>query len=708
MKGILAVSTLAFVIAVTSGGSLAAVPVDPEFIINRPSNTGIPGQSDVMFAQIGPDGRVWVSARDQFWLQGGIGVLDRTTDTWVTYANWQTPLTEWNYDIEFTPDGLVYVAGEGVLARFDGTTWTSFNAGNSPLAGDRLWDLDVDADGDLWVVMDDIDQVQAGLLEYDGTSWTHHDEPFMRTYFGISAPLSVFARSNGDVWAAFEFMSGMAFYDGAGWTHKTGAPALLAMDEAPDGTVYGVSGTGTWRLDDASQTWTQVGSAGSNVIDVDDSGNVWIAANTTEVRVYDGASWNLFSSEPSRVGSIDVQPTGDVWLTTKHQVRHRGPDGTGIRIYNSVNTGMPEYLMQNVYRDRDGNMWFMGAETGTSRFDGTHYRNFSYYNGGEEVFPFLINNGQSLLCEDVQGVLHDSQDNIWFVANGVARSPADDLQNWTLWWSFNANLPSGTLDYIAEDVNGTIWVGHTYGVSRFDGSNWHLHQFGSGFTVNEVEGMGSDSAGNLWVATYAWGLHKWDGTAWTAYTLPHVPRDLAIAPDDTIWIATAGGLVRFDGATMTTYTPANSGLTEDNVSAVAVRQDGLVAATCEDLFNYPYSGSLVFFDGTQWATFAHGSSNYPFYQSHNIEFDRNGDLWIMNVNNGGVRVATGAGPTPGDLNCDGAINAADIDPYVLALTDPVGYATAFPNCDRLAADIDGDGAVNAADIDPFVALVVGG
>jgi hypothetical protein len=62
----------------------------------------------------------------------------------------------------------------------------------------------------------------------------------------------------------------------------------------------------------------------------------------------------------------------------------------------------------------------------------------------------------------------------------------------------------------------------------------------------------------------------------------------------------------------------------------------------------------------------------------------------------------------GDLNCDGALNAFDIDPFVLALTDPTAYAAAYPDCDYMLADIDGDGAVNAFDIDPFVTLLTGG
>ncbi|MEW6251068.1 MAG: SBBP repeat-containing protein [Planctomycetota bacterium] len=61
----------------------------------------------------------------------------------------------------------------------------------------------------------------------------------------------------------------------------------------------------------------------------------------------------------------------------------------------------------------------------------------------------------------------------------------------------------------------------------------------------------------------------------------------------------------------------------------------------------------------------------------------------------------------GDLNCDGIVNFDDINPFVLALSDPVGYAAAFPNCNINNGDVNGDGAVDFDDINPFVALLAG-
>ena len=61
----------------------------------------------------------------------------------------------------------------------------------------------------------------------------------------------------------------------------------------------------------------------------------------------------------------------------------------------------------------------------------------------------------------------------------------------------------------------------------------------------------------------------------------------------------------------------------------------------------------------------------------------------------------------GDLNCDGVVNFFDIDAFVLAITDPAGYAADYPDCDLLAGDCNGDGVVNFFDIDCFVELVIG-
>ncbi|MGD8451313.1 MAG: S8 family serine peptidase [Phycisphaerae bacterium] len=58
---------------------------------------------------------------------------------------------------------------------------------------------------------------------------------------------------------------------------------------------------------------------------------------------------------------------------------------------------------------------------------------------------------------------------------------------------------------------------------------------------------------------------------------------------------------------------------------------------------------------------------------------------------------------PGDANCDGAVDNFDISAFILAVTNPEGYAGQYDclvNC-----DINGDGDVNNFDISPFITLL---
>ncbi len=62
-------------------------------------------------------------------------------------------------------------------------------------------------------------------------------------------------------------------------------------------------------------------------------------------------------------------------------------------------------------------------------------------------------------------------------------------------------------------------------------------------------------------------------------------------------------------------------------------------------------------------------------------------------------------PRTGDLNCDGVADLADINPFILALTDLPAWQTQFAGCPDANGDLDGDGSVGFADIDPFVGLL---
>jgi hypothetical protein len=61
----------------------------------------------------------------------------------------------------------------------------------------------------------------------------------------------------------------------------------------------------------------------------------------------------------------------------------------------------------------------------------------------------------------------------------------------------------------------------------------------------------------------------------------------------------------------------------------------------------------------------------------------------------------------GDANCDGKLDALDIDGFVLGLTDLTAWTALYPDCDVAVLDINLDDRVDTFDIDPFVSLLLG-
>ncbi|MFH1749072.1 MAG: right-handed parallel beta-helix repeat-containing protein [Planctomycetota bacterium] len=106
----------------------------------------------------------------------------------------------------------------------------------------------------------------------------------------------------------------------------------------------------------------------------------------------------------------------------------------------------------------------------------------------------------------------------------------------------------------------------------------------------------------------------------------------------------------------------------------------------------------------------------PAFVPQPLETDLDGMARVWDGDDDDVRIVDmGAyeyGSRPyGDMNCDGIVNAYDIDGFIMAVSsypDFAAYYERYPDCDPLLADAHGDGIVNAYDIDPFIDLVAGG
>ncbi len=87
--------------------------------------------------------------------------------------------------------------------------------------------------------------------------------------------------------------------------------------------------------------------------------------------------------------------------------------------------------------------------------------------------------------------------------------------------------------------------------------------------------------------------------------------------------------------------------------------------------------------------------------------DAAGELYLV-TRFGRVHRIVPDGLAHGDMNGDGDVDAFDVEPFVLALTDRNAYISMFPSIDPDdIGDLNCDGVLNAFDIEPFIAALVG-
>ena len=83
--------------------------------------------------------------------------------------------------------------------------------------------------------------------------------------------------------------------------------------------------------------------------------------------------------------------------------------------------------------------------------------------------------------------------------------------------------------------------------------------------------------------------------------------------------------------------------------------------------------------------------------------DEIGNLYIIDLGGEIFRIDAATLAIRGDLNADGEFNNQDISPFVLALTNPKGFAAEYPGVNLLTAgDFNDDGSFNNLDITGFV------
>lgn len=184
---------------------------------------------------------------------------------------------------------------------------------------------------------------------------------------------------------------------------------------------------------------------------------------------------------------------------------------------------------------------------------------------------------------------------------------------------------------------------------------------------------------------------------------PRVTREIFVHPDDPLTVYLAVGAFGQDQVRRSTdggqnWTSLVGDLPDVPVNTIAVDVRGkfpVLYAGADDGLYYSIN------DGAVWRRYGSGLPNAAVI-----------DLWIEPARARLIAATQGRGAwsipiaVPADMNGDGQVNFGDINPFVLALSNPDTYAQQYPTVDAdLAGDMNGDGRLDFRDINGFVALL---
>ncbi|TWT46099.1 hypothetical protein RAS1_25460 [Phycisphaerae bacterium RAS1] len=127
---------------------------------------------------------------------------------------------------------------------------------------------------------------------------------------------------------------------------------------------------------------------------------------------------------------------------------------------------------------------------------------------------------------------------------------------------------------------------------------------------------------------------------------------------------------------------------------------------------------LAWGENVGWVNFAGGGLAAPPQPARLAEMSAGGGCrfrgfaWAenvgwLNLDDAGRFVALATSVLLADMNCDCTVDILDINPFVLALSDPAAFAAAYPGCSILNGDLNADDSVDVLDINPFIGRLSG-
>jgi ligand-binding sensor domain-containing protein len=194
------ITTVALVISC----GITVLAQTPEFNIVKPSTTGVPGE-EVRLMKSDPAGNLWIAGRFYLWEEVALAVLSADqldhqplpgggfdTGAWKVWSSVHHPIPSvYINDIAFGAGGVIWIASDGGLTRFDPAApeaemWFTYTPANSQLILSEVRSLAFDHQGNLWLTNVSVQFSSGALFRFNPRTnvWTQyrvgHELPWTR------------------------------------------------------------------------------------------------------------------------------------------------------------------------------------------------------------------------------------------------------------------------------------------------------------------------------------------------------------------------------------------------------------------------------------------------------------------------------------------------------------------------------------------------
>jgi len=381
---------------------------------------------------------------------------------------------------------------------------------------------------------------------------------------------------------------------------------------------------------------------------IDPQGLLWLFAPGSLLGLYqfDPATHSLDhlskTSSPTALSSNVVNAVvqdnaGLIWIAT---------DQGGVDIFDKRRSTVrwlltgeePGSLAQNtigpIYKDDMGIIWL-----------GTYKKGVNFYHPDLTRFPLfhhLPGQPQSFPYNDVNRFAEDKKGDLWIGTNGGGLVRFDRKTNAFSTWQHkprDANSPAADVIVgLTFDKTGKLWIGYYHGgLDCFDGHRFLHYRHNDADTASladdRVNCILEDTDGQFWIATMG-GLDRYDPQTRSFHHFkpdPSSPNSikslyissLALDARGNLWIGTAFGLSFREKATgrIVNYLREGNHLSDNNVNNLWIDSTGLVWVACR-------LGLNVLMPGTDSFRVFLKKDGLPDNAILNILADAHGHLWV--------------------------------------------------------------------------------